>query len=354
MRRIMSRTACEFDEFIVSGPNVSPSRNYRLIRNFFVAERSLTMAPDLSQNQHEGGNGGSGRGTRTANILSAGVQRNSKFPAEEATLKQLRFVVLYVLLQIFYALFSVYHLFVAYYRRLGLRLATIGSHTNRTPQWIRRDVMELEKIPRHLAVILNLKEINEEGGGIKGLLSNAGEVATWCIGAGIQTLSIYESTGALKKMDTADVHRSISKTLQSYFGSHNCPNFSIRVPQQNSSYANGGNHHDIQLTINLISQQDGREAIVEMTRTLADMAVHHKIGSQEISIDVIDNQLRDLVMDEPDLLIIFGPVIDLQGFPPWHIRLSEIFYLPDIEEVSYAVFLKALQKYATCKINVGR
>jgi undecaprenyl pyrophosphate synthase len=32
-------------------------------------------------------------------------------------------------------------------------------------------------------------------------------------------------------------------------------------------------------------------------------------------------------MTEPDLLILFSPRVDLQGFPPWQIRLTEILYL---------------------------
>ena len=35
-------------------------------------------------------------------------------------------------------------------------------------------------------------------------------------------------------------------------------------------------------------------------------------------------------MTEPDLLILFAPRVDLQGFPPWQIRLTEILYLLSI------------------------
>ena len=33
-------------------------------------------------------------------------------------------------------------------------------------------------------------------------------------------------------------------------------------------------------------------------------------------------------MTEPDLLILFSPRVDLQGFPPWQIRVTEILYSP--------------------------
>jgi len=36
----------------------------------------------------------------------------------------------------------------------------------------------------------------------------------------------------------------------------------------------------------------------------------------------------EMLMTEPDLLILFSPRVDFQGFPPWQIRLTEILYLP--------------------------
>ena len=60
-------------------------------------------------------------------------------------------------------------------------------------------------------------------------------------------------------------------------------------------------------------------------------------------------------MDEPDLLILFGPRVVLEGYPPWQVRLTEISHLPDHNEgVSYSVFSRALLKYSGAQMRFGR
>jgi dehydrodolichyl diphosphate syntase complex subunit NUS1 len=263
--------------------------------------------------------------------------------------------VLHGALQIFYLMLSVYLTAIAYYHRLRLQLVMMFYHHNRTPQLIRNDVQPLAKIPAHVAVVLNFHEQEEvEGGGVDGLLDQAGEVAAWCIGAGIRTLTVYERHGVLKTLDQQRVYNAIARKLDSYFGVKDRPKFSVRIPHNATSYANGSIKDAINLDINLISEEDGRATIVELAKTLAELAMADKISAKDLSVDIIDGEMKSLVMGEPDLLVLFTPNVDLQGFPPWQIRLSEIFHQPDNTDVSYGVFIKALKTYANCKINVGR
>lgn len=87
---------------------------------------------------------------------------------------------------------------------------------------------------------------------------------------------------------------------------------------------------------------------------MAQLAKNGELKKSDITIKFLDHELRQLIGEEPDLIILFQPYLDLQGYPPWHIRLSEMYWEPDNESVSYVVFLRALQKYSTCKVNVGR
>lgn len=78
------------------------------------------------------------------------------------------------------------------------------------------------------------------------------------------------------------------------------------------------------LTVLLISADDGRNTLVDLTKTLAEMAQRGKIAPGDISADLIDAEISESVMDEPDMLILFGDRVLLKGYPPWQIRLSEI------------------------------
>ncbi len=94
--------------------------------------------------------------------------------------------------------------------------------------------------------------------------------------------------------------------------------------------------------------------MVDLTRVLTEMVQKDKITAKEITMDVIDNELSEAVMSEPDLLISFEPYVDLQGYPPWAIRLTEIHCVPDNQGVGYQLFLKALRKYAQATFKLGK
>jgi len=79
-------------------------------------------------------------------------------------------------------------------------------------------------------------------------------------------------------------------------------------------------------------------------------------------------------MTEPDLLIVFTPMVVLKGYPPWQIRLTELLcvshilvlshkltypppphsHVQDNNGVGYQVFLRALYKYAKAEMRLGR
>lgn len=84
------------------------------------------------------------------------------------------------------------------------------------------------------------------------------------------------------------------------------------------------------------------------------MSQRKKLNAEDITLDLIDTEITESVMGEPDLLILFGPYIDLQGYPPWQVRLTEIFHVQDNVGVGYQVFLRALYSYAKAQMRFGR
>jgi dehydrodolichyl diphosphate syntase complex subunit NUS1 len=109
-----------------------------------------------------------------------------------------------------------------------------------------------------------------------------------------------------------------------------------------------------QLSILLISEEDGQDSIVDLTKTLTEMTQRSKLTLNDISIDLVDAELSESVMSEPELLILFGPTVELDGYPPWQIRLTEIYNVQDNQGVGYQVFLRALYNYANAQMRFGR
>ena len=111
------------------------------------------------------------------------------------------------------------------------------------------------------------------------------------------------------------------------------------------------------------------------------MSQSHKLDPRDITSELINAEIcattavnatnhfartgedSGLGYREPDLLMIFGPYVKLEGYPPWQIRLSEIFCVGDSGEdvsgsggarVEYQTFLRALWKHAGAQMRFGR
>lgn len=256
-----------------------------------------------------------------------------------------------VLLMIMYLAFGVFRYVQYEYNKMRLRVWNVIYNPANTPQLIRQDVTKLGKIPRRLAAILEMKSVGSVGGGVKGLMNDGSEVACWTVSAGIKHLVLYDYDGILKK-NVHDFQDEITTKLSKYYGPSNVPKFALRIPHQNKVYFSDG--HKVSLEISLLSNRDGRQTIVDLTRTMADLVKAQELQKEDITMRLMDKELTQLVGPEPDVLLYFGPSLDLQGFPPWHLRLTEFHWEQDNDQVTYSIFIRGLQKYSKCKINVGK
>ena len=85
------------------------------------------------------------------------------------------------------------------------------------------------------------------------------------------------------------------------------------------------------------------------------MAQDQKLQPSDISAELIDAEISESVMGEPDLLICFGDRVVLDGYPPWQVRLTEIYGVQDhVGGVEYHVFLKGLYRFAKAEMRFGR
>lgn len=75
----------------------------------------------------------------------------------------------------------------------------------RNPRYIKNDIRNLNKLPRHLSVTLQLDRTVSDGG--TSILNEAAEIVAWTASAGISQLSIYEKTGELTNEASMDANR---------------------------------------------------------------------------------------------------------------------------------------------------
>ncbi|KAI5296654.1 hypothetical protein KEM52_003473 [Ascosphaera acerosa] len=331
------------------------------------------------------------------------------------------------------------------YHALLERVYAVLYHHHRTPELIQRDVRKLSRLPQHLSCILRVKdrgrvhqgtgaalagaepeagsesevdaELDDESSGDgsfpESLADDVAELVAWSACAGIPMLSIYERTGSLKP-HLPTLHRVIVRKLAAYYGflAHQptvylyAPHHALYSPRLIDPALR---KNTAQITVLLLSASDGRETLVDLTRTLAEMAQHGRISPQDVSMELVDAELAEIVMaptpaaadperstsapgehceagagqqgrpsestasgvrppppfiqPEPDLLVCFGPYLALDGYPPWAIRLTEMYCTGtkgDLitggggETVEYQKFLKGLWRYAKAEMRFGR
>ena len=286
---------------------------------------------------------------------------------KESFFKHCLFVLIYTTI---HTIFSVYFRFRRAYHLVVNKVVSLIYYHHRTPEFIQRDIRKLGRLPAHISVILDFHESDEDQGnaGLEGLVNDVCEIAAWCACAGIPQLSVYEQKGILKNC-IPQTHASISSTLESYFGPVRKPTVSLRAPHlpsyspphtpprsstPHSHSDNAKNTPPHHLNILLLSANDGRDTMVDLTKTLAEMAQKDALDPRHISADLIDMELTEAVSGEPDLLVLFSPTVELKGYPPWQLRLTEIYHVTDNKGVNYQVFIRALHNYSKCEMRLGR
>ncbi|KAK5361765.1 hypothetical protein LTR20_009345 [Exophiala xenobiotica] len=354
-------------------------------RTLTPAEREKLLQPYLPAPPSDSPRMDARSSTTTPRQKSNGHKRRVR-PFLKAKLHFLIFFLIQLVFGIYIRLRQIYHATLD-------RLLAIRHYHHRTPEYIQRDVKNLDRIPEHLSVVLKFK--SEEEGGLEALMDEVAELSAWSASAGIPLLSVYEKSGILKTY-MASLQALVNQKLAAYFGpapaapslrvfapnlpsTSPSPSPSPRIPAQtrNGSPIPQRQHLDLLL----LSATDGRDTLVDLTRTLAEMAQSHKISPKDITSNLINTEIRattaitgprhgtapavrkEVEAGEPDLVIVFGPYVKLDGYPPWQIRLSEIFCVGDSggdvsgsasTRVEYQAFLRGLWKYAGAEMRFGR
>ncbi|KAI9927313.1 hypothetical protein ASPWEDRAFT_46775 [Aspergillus wentii DTO 134E9] len=298
----------------------------------------------------------------------------------KSQLYQLTYTLIHIFFGITVRLIQTYHAVVD-------RIFAIVYYHHRTPELIQKDVKGLKRIPEHLSVILTLRK---EDDALVVLMDEVAELAAWSACSGIPVLSIYEKSGVLKSC-IPTLHQVITSKLSSYYGSPSqqptlqlfAPHHPVYNVSENGTSTNKPNSRP--LTILLLSSTDGRETFVDLTKTLAEMSQNGKLSPEDITMELVDAEISEItthplqsaasttadsqahasvisLKPEPDLLLVFGPFLKLDGYPPWHIRLTEMFCTGDKnhgatgygEVVEYQGFIRGLWHYAGAQMRFGR
>ncbi|XP_066138748.1 dehydrodolichyl diphosphate synthase complex subunit Nus1-like [Euwallacea fornicatus] len=238
---------------------------------------------------------------------------------------------LYVLV---HALFSVYRWLVNAVQEIGGVFVDIchefGPSTSSIYQ--ENETGLISKIPKHITILLG----NEQPS-----FKDMANIISWCMGNQILFLSFYDHKGILKK-NQDKLEETITKALppNNHVIWHNSPN---------SIYKNGFIGQKIH--VKLLSRESGKQALAQVTRNLCKSTINHS----DISIESLGKALqKDFEFPDPDLAISFGEYLNLQGYPPWQIRVTEFLSIKSHRQLRYRTFLEQLYVYGKCEQRFGK
>lgn len=107
-----------------------------------------------------------------------------------------------LLFALMHGIFSLYLKLRQMWNAVSYQLSSVLYYHHGTPQYIKRDVVALKKVPRHLSVILKVEDSRRTKTDIERLIDETAEIATWCACAEIPVLSVYEKTGTICSAST--------------------------------------------------------------------------------------------------------------------------------------------------------
>eukprot|EP01134_Creolimax_fragrantissima_P006807 CFRG6807T1 len=96
----------------------------------------------------------------------------------------------------------------------------------------------------------------------------------------------------------------------------------------------------------------GRETVVNIARKFCEESRMGLRNPDSINVKTFNEAITE--GEDPDVALIFGPVLTMSGFLPWHIRLTEMIYMGVLEYTCPTDFRRAMYRFNECVHRYGR
>lgn len=172
------------------------------------------------------------------------------------------------------------------------------------------------RIPKHIAMAFTNESHQLD-------LDAISEMISWCKRLGIKYITLFDDLGRIK-LQQKELFRHLE---------HHMSRIGYEKPV---TYVKG---------LNILSRRDGRQRFVEDIKHLL------RFEPERIDLELVNKQVGWTT--DPELLISFGNHVCLHGFPPWQLRLTEIFYIPTHRRISQQTFVDCLHRYSRTIQRLG-
>jgi len=235
------------------------------------------------------------------------------------------------------------------------------------------EVKTLSKLPKHIAFIILEDQIS---------YSDLSSLVTWCIAAEINTISLFDMHGHLKRSQGVFLTHVNKKYSELVMKNEKPFNFKwiphndssndqtvivntngVMYPDSNGNGSvivngngkNGSAGENKNVTISLLSPEDGKHDIVMAAKSICVKVHDRQIVPNEINENLVEAHLRsNKNLPDPCLMVRLGRIASNADFLPWQIRLTEIHSIPSHHHVTSSQLLDVLQKFGSCSQRFGK
>ncbi|RJP59192.1 MAG: isoprenyl transferase [Candidatus Auribacter fodinae] len=223
----------------------------------------------------------------------------------------------------------------------------------------------IHTLPRHIAIIMDgngrwakqkgLKRVFGHRAGVDSIR----DVVTFCAEAGIQYLTLYAfstENWARPKLEVS----MLMKLLQEYlvkelptFAKNNIQFNTIGITEQLPDkvqklirYNKEQTQSNTGLTLTLALNYSGRSELTEAMRSIAKQISNGQLKPEEITEEIISNNLFTHDMPDPDLLIRTSGEMRVSNYLLWQISYAEIWITPVLwPDIRRQHIIEALQDF---------
>ncbi|KAI8078642.1 uncharacterized protein BX664DRAFT_342376 [Halteromyces radiatus] len=203
---------------------------------------------------------------------------------------------------------------------------------------LKYDRSQLTKIPHHVGITVSSElvfERSEEDW--NRIIFDLCQVCCWAWEMGIKEVSVLDASGVLKNM-AIDIYKQQSMTLHEWKQQHS----SSSCLMQND------------FRFKILSLEDTQTQIVQATQKVFKHIQYNKTTSIDINLV---NEFMQEDLSDPDLMIVYDGLphqyVSIDGYSPWHIRLTEFVNATAYHRLDYILFSSCLYQYSKVEQRFG-
>ncbi|XP_065907535.1 dehydrodolichyl diphosphate synthase complex subunit nus1-like [Dysidea avara] len=209
---------------------------------------------------------------------------------------------------------------------------------------MQNNAKNLHKIPINIAFVIS-ETISRD---------DLARLVCWSFSSNIHHVTLYNFQGELDSL-LPSLKTAVNELYHKLFGLS-------AEPVKYHTLSEEEQCDDVYLTasgfsyvVHIVSIYHAHQRITRTAQDVCESVAKQRLRSSDIDKTLLEKMFTDYFnMPNPDLVIVYGDVSSLLGYPPWQLKTTEILMVPTHHKTDYMSFYDCLERYANCSQRFGK